>query len=161
MTEPVTTPRAIRPDGLWLDDLAVGQRFVSEPYEVTKEAIVAFASDFDPQPYHLDSVAAAGTFFDGLVASGWHTAAITMRLLVQAFPVATGLIGADGHLTWPSAVIAGDIVHVEAVIEKLVPSRSRPDRASIMLFYQTKNQHDEVRHQSTLRMLAWRRPPDD
>src|SRR4026207_2166162 len=86
---------------LYLDDLHVGQRFTSDTHLIDEEQIKAFAKQFDPQPFHLDAEAAKGTLFEGLVASGWHTAAITMRLLVESLPIAGGGIGAGGENTRP------------------------------------------------------------
>ena len=90
-------------DLLYLDDLQVGQRFTSKTHRVDEAQIKAFASQFDPQPFHLDENAAKDSLFSGLVASGWHTAAMTMRLLVEGLPLAGGLIGAGGELSWPQA----------------------------------------------------------
>src|SRR4030095_14969149 len=85
-----------------LDDLQVGQRFTSATHRIDEEQIKTFARQFDPQPFHLDAAAAKGTLFEGLVASGWHTAAITMRLLVESgMPIAGGVIGAWGRNTGP------------------------------------------------------------
>ncbi len=151
-------PRPVHPGGLWLDDLTVGQRFTSDGYEVTAAEIIEFASRFDPQAFHLDPEAAQGTFFDGLVASGWHTAAITMRLVVRAFPVATGVVGAGTDVTWPSATVPGDVLHVEGTVDEIVPSRSRPGRAAVRVLHQTLNAHGEVRQQSAARLIAWNRP---
>lgn len=101
----MTTPNPTR-DGLWLDDLVEGATFTTDTHELTAEEIVAFARDFDPQPFHTDADVAAGTFFDGLVASGWHTAAITMRLVVTSGPpIATGIVG--GAPTWPGPARPG------------------------------------------------------
>jgi hypothetical protein len=89
-------------DLLYLDDLQVGQRFTSKTRAVDEAQIKAFARQFDPQPFHLDDDAAKGSLFSGLVASGWHTAAITMRLLVETgLPLAGGIVGAGGELSWP------------------------------------------------------------
>jgi len=151
-------PRPIRADGLWLDDLTVGQRFTSDTYELSAAEIVEFAARFDPQAFHLDPAAAKGTFFDGLVASGWHTAAITMRLVVRAFPVATGVVGAGTDVTWPSATVPGDVLHVAGIVEEIVPSRSRPGRAAVRVAHQTLNQNGEVRQKSVARIIAWNRP---
>jgi len=115
-----SAPAAVRLGGLWADDLTAGQVFRSGEQEITAEAIVEFAARFDPQPFHLDADAAAGTFFDQLVGSGWHTAAVTMGLLVDALPIATGIIGAGGEIAWPTATLPGDRVHIEGVIEDLV-----------------------------------------
>src|SRR5262245_39816828 len=88
---------------LCLEDLRLGQRFLSGTHRIDEEQIRAFAEQFDPQPFHLDAESAKETLFIGLVASGWHTAAITMRLLVESgLPIAGGIIGAGGEITWPS-----------------------------------------------------------
>src|SRR6476659_1196907 len=84
-------------DLLYLDDLHVGQRFTSKTHRVDEAQVKAFASQFDPQPFHLDENAAKDSLFSGLVASGWHTAAMTMRLLVEGLPLAGGLVGAGGE----------------------------------------------------------------
>ena len=92
----------------YLDDLQVGQRFVSGTHLIDEKQIVAFASQFDPQPFHLDAEAAKHTLFAGLVASGWHTAAITMRLMVDGgLPIAGGLVGAGGECAWPKPTRPG------------------------------------------------------
>jgi acyl dehydratase len=116
-------------------------------------------SRYDPQLFHLDEEQARGTFFDGLAASGWHTAAITMRLLATSgVPIATGVIGTDISLKWPAATRPGDIVHLEITVTTITPSPSRPDRASVVLSYETVNQHAEVRQQTSGRIIVWRRP---
>jgi len=105
------TEIATATEGLYLDDLHVGQRFTSHTHVVSEEQINAFAREFDPQPFHLDAEAAKRTLFAGLAASGWHTAAITMRLLVEAgLPLAGGIIGAGGELNWPKPTRPGDIL---------------------------------------------------
>ena len=92
---------------LYFDDLQVGRRFVSRTHLVDEAQIVEFARQFDPQPFHLDAEAAKQTFFQGLAASGWHTAAITMRLLVESAPIAGGVIGAGAEINWPKPVPPG------------------------------------------------------
>src|SRR5215470_1522589 len=93
----------------YLDDLHVGQRFTSGTHVITADEIKAFARQFDPQPFHLDEATAKDTLFGGLVASGWHTAAITMRLLVETgLPLAGGIIGAEGGIAWPNPTRPGD-----------------------------------------------------
>jgi acyl dehydratase len=152
-------PKPVNDGGLWADDLHEGMPFRSATHAVTEEQIVAFATAFDPQLYHLDAEGARGTFFDGLVASGWHTAAITMRLLVtSALPLATGIVGAAIDLAWPSAARAGDLLHVEGQIDKLAFSRSRPSRATVLMSYKTENQDGDVRQSTSARVLAFRRP---
>ena len=144
---------------LYLEDLDVGQRFTSGSHAMTAEAIKAFASQFDPQPFHLDDVAAEASFFHGLAASGWHTAAVTMRLLVESgMPLAGGLIGAGGELTWPRATRPGDVLHVECEVLAVTPSKSKPERGFVTVRCRTMNQNGEVVQDMTSRMLAWRRP---
>ena len=114
-------------DPLYLDDLQVGQRFTSKTHVVDAVQIKAFARQFDPQPFHLDDDAAKDSLFSGLVASGWHTAAITMRLLVErGLPLAGGVVGIGGELSWPRPTRPGDVLQVESEVLKIVPSRSRP-----------------------------------
>ena len=145
---------------LYLDDLRVGQRFISGTYALDEGQVIAFASEFDPQPFHLDAAAAAGMFFGGLVASGWHTAAITMRLLVQGgVPIARGLIGLGAELSWPRPTRPGDVLRVESEVVEVSPSRSRPDRGMIKVRSETRNQRDEVVQVLEARMMVPRRPP--
>ena len=132
------------PPLLYLDDLAVGQRFTGRSHTLDEEQIVRFAREYDPQVFHLDAEAAKHTFFKGLVASGWHTAAISMRLFVEATPIAGGLIGAGGEVSWPRPTYAGDTVHTESEITAITPSRSRPDRGIVTIRTETKNQHGDV-----------------
>jgi acyl dehydratase len=130
---------------LCLEDLRVGQRFLSGTHRIDEEQIRAFAEQFDPQPFHLDAEAAKGTLFDGLVASGWHTAAVSMRLLVGGgLPIAGGIVGAGGEITWPSPVRPGAVLHVESEILELRPSRSRPDRGVVTVRSETRDQLGEV-----------------
>jgi acyl dehydratase len=130
-------------DLLYLNDLQVGQRFTSRTLLVDEAEIKAFASRFDPQPFHLDEIAAKDSFFSGLVASGWHTAAMTMRLFVESLPLAGGLIGAGGELSWPRPTRPGDALRVEIEIVEIIPSRSRPDRGVALTRIVTRNQRDE------------------
>jgi acyl dehydratase len=154
-----TAPMPVQPDGLWLDDLTEGMTFGSGTYEVTQAEVTEFASRYDPQLFHLDEEEAHGTFFGGLAASGWHTAAITMRLLVTSgIPIATGVIGTDISIKWPTPTRPGDILHLEITVKTITPSNSRPDRASVVLSYGTINQRGEIRQQTTGRILAWRQP---
>src|SRR6185312_8535661 len=112
--------------GLYLDDLHVGQRFTSGTHTLDEAQIVAFASAYDPQPFHTDPAAARTTLFGGLAASGWHTAAITMKLLVGIRPaIAGGIIGAGGELEWPQPTRPGDTLRVDSEIMEIRPSRSR------------------------------------
>ncbi len=141
------------------EDFFVGQRFVSPEREITAAAIKAFAGEFDPQPFHTDDAAAARSFFGGLAASGWHTAALTMRMLADGgLPVAGGLIGAGGEVSWPRPTRPGDVLHVESVVEAVVPSRSRPERGMVTVRSETKNQAGETVQLLVSKVLAFRRP---
>jgi acyl dehydratase len=143
----------------YLDDLRVGQRFTSETHALDADQVIAFASQFDPQPFHLDAAAAKGMFFGGLVASGWHTAAVTMKLMVQGgVPIAGGLIGAGGDISWPRATLPDDVLRVESEVLEIKPSRSRPDRGMVKVRIETRNQRDEVVQVLEARLVVPRRP---
>ena len=130
---------------LFLDDLHVGQRFSSGAHAIEEQQIKAFAGAFDPQPFHLDEDAAKETLFGGLAASGWHTAAITMRLPVDGgAPIAGGIIGAGGEISWPKPTRPGDVLQVECEILEVTPSRSRPDRGMVTMRCETFNQRGET-----------------
>ncbi|WP_087502227.1 MaoC family dehydratase [Pseudomonas sp. SID14000] len=144
-------------DRLYFEDLQVGDSFISGSYEMTQERIVNFASEFDPQPFHTDANAAKDTFFAGLAASGWHTSAVTMRLLVESVPVAGGLIGAGSEITWPRAVRPGDRLRVTTTVRELVASKSKPDRGVAVLESITLNQDDAVCQTTVSRVLVFRR----
>jgi len=139
---------------LYLDDLYVGQRFTTATHALDEQQIVAFAREFDPQPFHTDPEAARGTLFRGLAASGWHTAAITMRLQVDGLPIAGGIVGLGGDLGWPTATRPGDVLHVESEILDVVPSRSRPDRGTVTLRSETRNQRGEIVQTATIKLLV-------
>jgi acyl dehydratase len=129
----------------YLDDLHVGQRFTSASHEIDAAQIKAYAREFDPQPFHLDDEAAKATLFGGLAASGWHTAAISMRLMVETgLPLAGGILGAGGELSWPKPTRPGDILQVVSEIEEITPSRSRPDRGMVRVRNETRNQRGEI-----------------
>ncbi|MHA4733609.1 MaoC family dehydratase [Ensifer adhaerens] len=145
-----------RPGGLYLEDLHVGQRFTSATHTVDEAQIKTFAAQFDPQPFHLDEAAASDTLFKGLVASGWHTAAITMRLNVETgLPFAGGLIGAGGDITWPAPTRPGDTLRVESEVVEIIPSRSKPDRGVVS---QTINQRNEVVQILKAKLVIVRKP---
>ena len=129
----------------YLDDLKIGDRFRSEPLKVTEKEIIEFAHKFDPQIFHLNHKAAERTLFKGLVASGWHTAALTMRLFVQTLNFAEGAVGLGvDELRWPNAVRPGDVLTVETEILDLRRSRSKPGYGIIRLRNMTTNQHGEI-----------------
>jgi len=129
----------------YFEDLKAGDRFKSGTYKVTEEQIVSFAREFDPQPFHLDPAVARQPMFKGLIASGWHTAAITMRLFVQILNFAEGAIGLGvDELRWPNAVRPGDVLQVETEIVDLRESRSKPSHGIVRIRNVTTNQRGEV-----------------
>ncbi|MFZ0494161.1 MAG: MaoC family dehydratase [Methylocella sp.] len=145
-------------DRLYLDDLYVGQRFTSGTQVVDEEQIKAFARQFDPQPFHLDNEVAKDTLFSGLAGSGWHTAAITMRLLVEGgLPLAGGIIGAGGELDWPNPTRPGDTLKVESEVLNIRLSQSRPDRGVATVRSLTRNQRNEVVQRLTAKLIVPRR----
>ena len=136
----------------------MGQRFTSAEYRVEEDRIKAFAAEFDPQPFHLDGTAARASIFGGLAASGWHTAAITMRLLVTGgVPFAAGVIGLGGEIAWPRPTRAGDVLRVESEIVEILPSRSKPNQAIVKVRSTTLNQHGEPVQVFTGKILSFRR----
>ena len=146
-------------EGLYLEDLHVGQRFISGTHQMDEARIKEFAREFDPQPFHLDEAAAKASVFGGLAASGWHTAAVAMRLLVDGgLPLGNGIIGLGGDLAWPKPTRAGDTLHVESEILEIVPSRSKPHQAIVKVHSTTLNQHGEAVHSFTSKCLVFKRP---
>jgi acyl dehydratase len=137
----------------------VGQTFGSGRLRVDEEQIKAFAAAFDPQPFHLDEAAARASLFGGLAASGWHTAALTMRLLVEGgAPIAGGIVGAGGEIAWPRPTRPGDELTVVSEVLDVTPSRSRPDRGMVTLRSTTLNQNGEAVQVLTARLVVPRRP---
>jgi acyl dehydratase len=150
-------PAGMQP--LYLDDLAVGNRFKSGEHAMDEAQIIAFAAQFDPQPFHLDDNAARASLFGGLAASGWHTAAITMRLQVTSgLPIAGGVIGAGGDLSWPRPTRATDVLHVVSEVLEIAPSKSKPDRGMVTVRTETRNQHGDLLQLFTVRIVVPRRP---
>lgn len=147
----------MKAESIYLDDLAVGSVYTSSQHPLDAEQIREFARCFDPQPFHLDEDAARDTFFAGLAASGWHTAAITMKLLVESLPLAGGVVGAGSEITWPRPTRPEDVLHVVSTIMDIAPSRSRPDRGIVTVQSDTLNQHGELCQRSVARLLAFRR----
>lgn len=147
-------------DPLYLEDLHPGRRFTAGPVTVTEAEIIAFASRFDPQPFHTDPDAAAThPVFQGLAASGWHTAALTMPLVIEAAGhIAGGIVGGGGELQWPRPVRPGDSLSVEIEVLEVAPSRSRPDRGSALMRNRTLNQHGQEVQVFTVRIVVPRRP---
>jgi acyl dehydratase len=145
----------------YLEDYAVGQIYMSGPRRVDKDQILAFARQFDPQPFHLDEEAARNSPFRGLAASGWHTAAVTMRLMVDGeFKPAGGILGVGfDELSWPRAVRPGDELRVKSEVLEVRPSKSRPDRGMIKVQNTTLNQNDEAVQIFIAKLLVPRRVP--
>lgn len=143
---------------LHMDDLQPGMRFKSAEHAIDETQIKAFATQFDPQPFHLDAEAAKTTLFGGLAASGWHTAAITMRLLVGGgLPLAGGIIGASGELSWPKPTRPGDVLQVESEVVSVTPSRSKPDRGMAVMRCETRNQKGDVLQLFTVNVVVNRK----
>jgi acyl dehydratase len=130
----------------YLDDFAAGFTFRSATARIDAEQITRFATEFDPQPFHLDEQAARGTMFGGLAASGWHTAAVTMKLMVESdFKPAAGIIGVGfDELRWPRPVRPGDELHVEGEVLEVRASRSNPRQGIVKVRIATVNQNGEV-----------------
>lgn len=145
---------------IYLEDLSPGMVFTAGPAEVTEAEIIAFAQRFDPQPFHIDPEAAKQhPIFRGLAASGWHTAAMTMRMVTDAMrDFAGGTIGGGGDLQWPKPVRPGDLLRLEIEVLEVAPSRTRPERGSALMRNTTFNQNDEAVQIFTVRTVVPRRP---
>ncbi len=143
---------------LYLEDLHVGQSWVSRPHPIDAEQIVKFAEEFDPQHFHLSEEGVVGTLFGSLAASGWHTAAITMRLLVESVPLADGLVGAELELAWPKPTRPGMTLQVFSEIVDIKPSRSKPNMAIVTMRNETRNQDGDVLQIFKVKMPVFKRP---
>jgi acyl dehydratase len=148
-------------DRQYLEDFAAGQVYNSGRLQIDTEQIKSFAKQYDPQPFHLDEEAAKNSVFGGLAASGWHTAALTMRLLADGeFRPAGGIIGVGfDDLSWPRPVRPGDELRVRSEVLEVRPSKSRPDRGLIRVRNTTFNQHDEAVQIFTGNLIVPRRQP--
>ena len=156
----MTSERGVSFEPLYLEDLRVGQQFSSGSYHMDEAGIKAFATEFDPQPFHLDESAAEATIFRGLAASGWHTAAVAMRLMVTGgLPLANGIIGMGGEIAWPKPTRPGDTLRVESEIVQILPSRSRPNQGIVTVRSTTLNQNGEPVYVFTAKVLVFRREP--
>ena len=144
----------------YLEDFEAGQTFRSGRIRVDADRIKTFAAEFDPQPFHLDESAATDSIFRGLAASGWHTAAITMRLMVEGnLKLAGGIVGAGfDELRWPRPVRPGDELHVECEVLEVRASKSRPDQGVIKVRSTTLNQNNEPVQVSVGNLIVLRRP---
>ena len=156
MNETEQVPQQAEP--LYLDALYVGQRFTSGTHRMEAARIKEFAAEFDPQPFHLDEAAAESSVFKGLAASGWHTAAVAMRLLVSGGPpFANGIIGFGGDFAWPRPTRPGDILHVVTEIIEITPSRSKPYQGVVTIRSTMLNQNGEAVYLLTAKLLVFRR----
>jgi len=144
----------------YLEDFSPGQKFASGRLRVERERIKSFAAEFDPQPFHLDEDAARNSLFGGLAASGWHTAALTMRLLVESdLKPAGGILGAGfDEFRWPRPVRPGDELHVESEVLEVRASKSRPGQGVIKVKTTTLNQNGEAVQISIGNLIVPRRP---
>lgn len=142
----------------YFENLSVGQIFHGGPISVDASAIKEFAAKFDPQPFHLDEAAADRSFFHGLVASGWQTACLTMRMMTEALGVSGHFIGVEiDQMRWPLAVHAGDRLHVTVEIAEVRPLRSRVDYGLVKLKVATLNQENQPVQQTRATTLIGRR----
>jgi acyl dehydratase len=146
--------------GMYLEDFLVGQTYRSAQITVGADAIKTFGAQFDPQPFHLDDDSARQSIFAGLAASGWHTAAVTMRLLVESdFRPAGGVIGAGvDELRWPRPVRPGDTLQVEGEVIEVRPSKSKPQQGVVRARLTTRNQHGEAVQVFVATLIVPRRP---
>jgi len=153
--------RGARVNDMYYEDFHVGQRFASRSQVMTRERILAFGEEFDPQPQHTSEAAAAASNFGELIASGWHTAALTMRLLLSGeFKPAGGIVGAGMEsLRWPLPVRPGDDLRVESEILEVRPSKSRPAQGLIKVRTSTFNQKNELVQEFVGNLVVPRRTP--
>ena len=145
---------------LYLEDIFIGQRFTSAPHLMDEKQIRQFASEYDPQPFHLSEEAAAESIFGSLAASGWHTMAITMRLLVESLPIAGGVIGAGAEVNWPRPTRPGMELQVFSEFIDIKPSQSKPDRAIVTMRCETRDQDGEVLQILLGKLVVFRRPTE-
>jgi acyl dehydratase len=148
--------------GLYLDDFAAGQIYTAGPISVTADAIKAYAHQYDPQPFHTDEASARATFFRGLVASGWHTASLTMSLVVQALPIAGGVIGGGvDELRWPTPLRPGDELRLKGEIMEVRPSRTKPGQGLVRVRTATLNREGQAVQTMIANLVVPRRPTAD
>ncbi|MGH1463033.1 MAG: MaoC family dehydratase [Neptuniibacter sp.] len=146
---------------LYLEDIAIGQIFRNGFVTIAEDKIISFAQEYDPQPFHLDAGAADNSLFRGLAASGWHTAAITMRLLVEGgAPFAGGLIGAGVEITWPQPTRPGDTLRIVSTVINIKLSSTKDDRGIVTIKTDTFNQHDSVVQSMISKLVVFRRLSD-
>ncbi|SRR6266702_4176948 len=143
---------------LYFEDLHVGQRFTSDTFQMDEAAIKSFASQFDPQPIHLDEAAARDGMFQGLIASGWHTAAVAMRLLVTGgLPFANNMVGLSCDLSWPKPTRPGDILQIKSAIQEIARSSSNSKRGIVTVKSTMSNQQGETVYILTAKIMVSKR----
>lgn len=147
----------VTPNELCLEDLTVGDTFRSPEMQMDAAQIKEFAAQYDPQPFHLDEEAAQNSFFHGLAASGWHTAAITMRLLVASVPIKGGIVGGGSNVSWLRPVRPGETLNVISKINAISLSQSKPDRGIVELESHTLNQDGELCQRTVAQLIVFRR----
>ena len=130
---------------IYFEDFQVGQVYELGSYTVSEEQILTFAREFDPQPFHVDSVLAAESIYGGIIASGLHSASIFMRLLYDGLLCRSASMGSPGQdeLRWLRPVRPGDTLTARGTVEELIPSKSKPDRGLVRKSYEVLNQHGE------------------
>ena len=145
----------------WFEDFQPGEVSEFGGYDMTEAEVLAFAGRYDPQPFHIDAAAAQAGLYGGLIASGWHTASVMMRLLVQHFIPPAASLGSPGvdELRWLQPVRPGDRLRVRVTVQETVGSRSRPDRGVVRIFTEVLNQQNEVVMTTRGMLLFRRRPP--
>jgi acyl dehydratase len=151
------TPSPEGPPLRSLDDLEVGLKFKSKVHAIDTEQMIAFAKLYDPQPFHTDPDLAKASLFGGLVASGWFTAAVNMRLLLEALPLTNGTIGLSGEqLAFPKPLRPGASVYLEGEVVGIKESRSQGDRGIVTIRAETKTQNNDIVFACTANLLVFR-----
>src|SRR6478672_10313264 len=155
MTLPSDPPAAVapQPKRFFWEDFPVGQVREFGGYRVTREAVLAFAREFDPQPFHVDDAAAEASLFGRLAASGWHTCAMAMRMMCDAYLLDSASLGSPGleKLSWTKPVFPGDTLGVRLTVLEARPSASRPEVGLVKSHWDVSNQHGEI----VLSMQGW------
>lgn len=145
--------------GLYLEDVEVGQTFTSGAYVMDATRIKEFATEFDPQPFHIDEDAAKDSVFHGLAASGWHTAAVAMRLLTTSgLRFANGILGLGAEISWPRPTRPGDTLHIDSEVIEIRRSQSKPDHGIVTIRSTMLNQKGETVYILKAKLLVPRRP---
>lgn len=145
-------------EGLYVEDLTIGQRYCAGPLDVSLEDIKRFAKEYDPQYFHVDEELAKASLFGGIVASGWHTAALTMKLLIaDGSPFARGAIGSRCDLSWPKAVHPGDALSVESEVLEILPAQPHRTHGRVKFLITTVNQHGDAVQKLTATLLVMSR----